>query len=253
LPRDVAIAHPRAEEVKAAAPEADRETRTERRFSPSFLAAPVTHLMSNGRYAVMLTTAGAGYSRWRDIAVTRWREDPTCDDWGSFLYLKDVQSGEIWSAGAQPIGDTAEHGEVTFSEDHATFIRRDGTLTTCMEIIVSGEDDGEVRRISLTNSGRGPRAIELTSYSELVLTAPATDNAHPAFAKLFVETEYLAEYGALVAARRRRSPEEPEVWAAHFAVIDGKVLGDPEYESDRARFLGRGRTVVAPAAMMPGS
>jgi cyclic beta-1,2-glucan synthetase len=115
---------------------------------------------------------------------------------------------------------------------------------------VSGEDDGEVRRITLTNSGRGPREIELTSYSEPVLTTQAADRAHPAFAKLFVETEYLAEYGALVATRRRRSPEEPEVWAAHFAVIDGKVAGDPEYESDRARFLGRGRTAASPAAMM---
>jgi cyclic beta-1,2-glucan synthetase len=253
LPRNVAIAHPRAEEVKTAAPESDRQQRTERRFSPSSLAAPMTHLLSNGRYAVMLTTAGAGYSRWRNIAVTRWREDSTRDDWGSFLYVKDVQSGAVWSAGAQSIGDKAEHGEVTFGEDHATFVRRDGSLTTSMEIIVSGEDDGEVRRITLTNSGRRSRQVELTSYSELVLTAPATDNAHPVFAKLFVETEYLPEYGALIAARRRRSPEEPQVWAAHFPVFEGKVSGDPQYESDRARFLGRGGTVTAPAAMLSGS
>ncbi|MDQ7249930.1 GH36-type glycosyl hydrolase domain-containing protein [Dongia sedimenti] len=249
LPRDVAIAHPRAEEVKTAAAGGGQETRAERRFSMPAPGAPMTHLLSNGRYAVMLTSAGAGYSRWRDIAVTRWREDSTRDDWGSFLYLKDVQSGAIWSAGAQPIGGDTEHGEVTFGEDHATFIRRDGTLTTCMEVIVSGEDDGEVRRITLTNGGRRPREIELTSYSELVLTTPATDNAHPAFAKLFMETEYLPEYGALIAARRRRSPDEPQVWAGHFAVVEGKVLGDPQYESDRARFLGRGGTVAMPAAM----
>jgi len=239
LPRDVAITHPRAEEVKVAAPETDRATRAERRFAPSALATPMTHLLSNGRYAVMLTTAGAGYSRWRDIAITRWREDATRDDWGTFLYLRDVQSGQVWSAGAQPIGDKAEHGEVTFGEDHATFVRRDGSLTTAMEVIVSGEDDGEVRRITLTNSGRRPRQVELTSYAELVLTAPATDNAHPAFAKLFIETEYLPEYGALVAARRRRTPEEPQVWAAHFAVVEGAVIGDPQYETDRARFLAR--------------
>jgi cyclic beta-1,2-glucan synthetase len=252
LPRDVAIAHPRAEEVKTAAAETGQETRAERRFSTSTLAAPMTHLLSNGRYAVMLTIAGAGYSRWRDIAVTRWREDSTRDDWGSFLYLKDMQSGEVWSTGAQPIGGKAEHGEVTFGEDHATFIRRDGTLTTAMAVIVSGEDDGEVRRITLTNSGRRPRDVELTSYSELVLTTPATDNAHPAFVKLFVETEYLPEYGALIATRRRRAPDEPHVWAAHFAVVEGKVLGDPQYETDRTRFLGRGGTVAMPAVMTGG-
>jgi cyclic beta-1,2-glucan synthetase len=252
LPRGVAIAHPRAEEVKTAAAGRGADARAERRLSPSAIGASMTNLLSNGRYAVMLTAAGAGYSRWRDIAVTRWREDSTRDDWGSFLYLKDTQSGEIWSAGMQPIGAKAEQSEVVFGEDHATFSRRDGALTTCMEVIVSGEDDGEVRRITLTNAGRRQRVIEITSYAELVLTTPATDNAHPAFAKLFVETEYLPEYGTLIAARRRRSPEEPQVWAAHFAVVEGEVIGDPQYETDRARFLGRGGAVAAPGAMSDG-
>jgi len=252
LPRDVAIAHPRAEEVKTAAPNEARDARAERRFTTSTFGAPMTHLLSNGRYAVMLTTAGGGYSRWRDIAVSRWREDTTRDDWGSFTYLKDLQSGDIWSAGAQPVGRAADHSEVVFGEDHATFTRRDGSLSTSMQVMVSGEDDGEVRRISLTNNGRRPREIEITSYSELVLTTPAADNAHAAFSKLFVETEYLPEFGALIATRRRRAPDEPMVWAAHFAVVEGKVLGDPQYESDRARFLGRGGSVAAPAAMAGG-
>ena len=112
-----------------------------------------------------------------------------------------------------------------------------------MDVLVSGEDDGEVRRISLTNSGRRAREIELTSYAELVLAPPAADNAHPAFSKMFVETEYLAEFGALIATRRPRSPSEPEVWAAHFAVVEGELTAEPQYETDRARFLGRGRTV----------
>src|SRR3546814_281993 len=150
-----------------------------RRLTASADGAPITHLLSNGRYAVMLTAAGAGYSRWRDIAVTRWREDATRDDWGSFIFLRDTQSGNVWSAGAQPVGSDADYDEVVFAEDHAEFIRRDGTLTTTMDVLVSGEDDGEVRRVSLTNSGRGPREIELTSYAEVALAMPATDNAHP--------------------------------------------------------------------------
>ena len=121
-----------------------------------------------------------------------------------------------------------------------------------MDVLVSGEDDGEVRRVSLTNSGRRPCEIELTSYAELVLATPAADNAHPAFSKMFVETEYLAEFGALIATRRRRSREEPQVWAAHFAVVEGESAADPQYETDRARFVGRGRTIGTAAAIADG-
>ena len=216
MPREVAVMHPRAEEVKVSAVDADTAAPTARYLPAIPDGAPTTHLLSNGRYVVMLTAVGAGYSRWRDIAVTRWREDTTRDDWGSFIFLRDVQSGIIWSAGAQPIGNSAQDDEVIFGEDHAEFIHRDGPLTTTMDVLVSGETDGEVRRISLTNSGRRPREIELTSYAEVVLATPAVDNAHPAFAKMFVETEHLAEFGALVATRRPRSHEEPQVWGCPF-------------------------------------
>ena len=252
MPRDVAVAHPRAEELNAAATAARTVVPTVRRISASPVTAPITHLLSNGRYAVMLTAVGAGYSRWRDIAVTRWREDATCDDWGSFIVLRDMGGGPVWSAGAQPVGSEADDEEVVFGEDHAQFFRRDGTLTTIMDVLVSGEHDGEVRRVSLTNSGRQPREIELTSYAELVLTTPAADAAHPAFAKMFVETEHVAEFGALVATRRPRSHGEPQVFAAHFAVVEGDIVDDPQYETDRARFIGRGRTVGTAAGVADG-
>lgn len=249
VPRDVAIAHPRAEEVKVAATVSNGGIATVRRLSPAAAGTPITHLLSNGRYTVMLTDAGAGYSRWRDIAVTRWREDATRDDFGSFIFLRDVQNGKVWSAGTQPVGDIAEHGEVIFAEDYAEFIRRDGALTTTVDVLVSGEDDGEVRRVSLTNSGRRPQEIEVTSYAELVLTTPAADTAHPAFAKMFVVTSRLDEFGALVATRRKRSHDDPQIWAAHFAVVEGQVIAEPQYESDRARFVGRGRTAENASAM----
>jgi len=249
MPRDVPVGHPRAEEVKAsparpvAAPSAVRRLRGPGR------GAPITHLLSNGSYAVMLTASGAGYSRWRDIAVTRWREDATRDDWGSFVFLRDIDSGTLWSASAQPLAAQAHDGEVLFGEDHAEFIRPDGTLATSMEVLVSGEDDGEVGpRLGVTT--RPPtREIELTSYAELVLATPAADNAHPAFSKLFVQTEFLPEFGALVATRRPRSHDESPLWAAHFAVVEGEVSADTQYECDRARFLGRGRDIASAAAM----
>lgn len=250
MPRDVAIARPRAEEVKSAPGAGADDANTVRRLTHLGACAPITHLLSNGHYSVMLTAAGAGYSRWRDMAVTRWREDATCDDRGSFIFLRDTQSGAVWSAGAPLAGSASEHNEVVFSEDYAEFIRHDGSLTTVMDVLVSGEDDGEVRRVTLTNSGRRTREIELTSFVELVLTTPSTDGAHPAFAKMFVVTRFLPEFGALVATRRARAPGEPEVWAAHFVVVEGNAVADLQYESDRAQFIGRDHTVGAAVALM---
>jgi cyclic beta-1,2-glucan synthetase len=200
----------------------------------------------------MVTAAGSGYSRWGNLAITRWREDATCDDWGSYVFLRDVDSGKVWSAGFQPSGIEPDSYEVAFNEDRAQFTRHDGTLTTVQEIVVSAEEDAEVRRISLTNSGNEAREVELTSYSEIVLASPAADTAHPAFSKLFVQTEYLANEGAILATRRRRTPDEPQVWAAHLAVLDGATIGKVEIETDRARFLGRGGTIRTAIAAIDG-
>ena len=222
------------------------------RFTTAHSATPVTQLLSNGRYSVMLTAAGSGYSRWRDLAVTRWREDATCDDWGSYVFLRDVDSGRVWSAGFQPSGAEPDDYGVAFSEDRAEFTRRDGTLRTTMEVLVSAEDDAEVRRVSISNSGNRVREIDVTSYAELVLAPQAADVTHPAFSKLFIETEYRADVGAILATRRRRSPSEPEIWAAHLAVVDGGTVGRPEVETDRARFLGRGGSVRSAMGVIDG-
>ncbi|HGP4172665.1 TPA: glucoamylase family protein [Pseudomonas aeruginosa] len=243
IPSDVFLAHPRAEEVRVSSYEAGIEASTLRRVALTPGESPVTHLLSNGRYSVMLSASGAGYSRWRDIAVTRWREDPTRDDWGYYVLLRDVHDGRTWAATTQPSGQVPVSGEILFDEDRAEFSRHDGSLSSVLEVLVSGEDDGEVRRITLVNNGRRSQEIELTSYAELVLAPAAADDAHPAFSKLFVQTEYVAEYAALVATRRLRSGTETPVWAAHFAVVEGALTAPVEYESDRARFLGRGRTL----------
>ncbi|WP_261312016.1 glucoamylase family protein [Pseudomonas aeruginosa] len=243
IPSDVFLAHPRAEEVRVSSYEAGIEASTLRRVALTPGESPVTHLLSNGRYSVMLSASGAGYSRWRDIAVTRWREDPTRDDWGYYVLLRDVHDGRTWAATTQPSGQAPANGDILFDEDRAEFSRHDGSLSSVLEVLVSGEDDGEVRRITLVNNGRRSQEIELTSYAELVLAPAAADDAHPAFSKLFVQTEYVAEYAALVATRRLRSGTETPVWAAHFAVVEGALTAPVEYESDRARFLGRGRTL----------
>ena len=252
VPRDVAIFEPKTETVQAAAGTDNGVSSTQRRFDSPHPLTPRTHLLSNGRYAVMITTAGSGYSRWRDMAVTRWREDPTCDPWGSYIFVRDVRSGKVWSAGYQPSGVEADRYEVAFSEGRAEIIRHDGTITTTLEVAVSSEDDAEVRRVSITNLGNQSRDIELTSYAEIVLAPPSADDAHPAFSKLFVETMFAGEVGALLATRRPRDPGDPPAWAAHLAVVEGETLGTLQFETDRARFLGRGRGIRTPIAMAPG-
>ena len=248
-PRVLAVARIRIEEAASDVEPEDFIALRPRAIHSPHAATPHTTMLSNGRYAVMLTSAGSGYSRWRDLAVTRWREDPTRDDWGSFVFLRDVDSGAVWSAGFQPTCAEPGSYDVTFKEDRAEFVRRDGTLTTRLEVLVSAESDAEVRRVSITNRGSRARRIELTSYSEIVLAAPATDAAHPAFSKLFVHTEFIADSGAILATRRRRAPGEPQAWAAHLAVAEGETIGELQLETDRARFIGRGRELTAAAAM----
>jgi len=252
IPRDVLVAHPGADEVAAAANVRELVPPMPRRFQSPHQPVPRTHLLSNGSYAVMITAAGSGYSRWRDVTVTRWREDPTCDCWGAYVFLRDVSSGEVWSAGYQPTGVEPDSYETTFFEDRVEIIRRDGTIETRMEIAISPEDDAEVRRVSLSNLGTDVREIELTSYAEVVLAPDAADAAHPAFSNLFVQTEFVAEVGAILATRRRRTPADLPLWAAHIAVVEGEVVGSTQFETDRARFLGRGRGIRTPVSVIDG-
>ncbi|MGA3311315.1 MAG: glucoamylase family protein, partial [Xanthobacteraceae bacterium] len=251
-PRDVSVKWVRAEEVSQTTQVRELVPPMLRRFRSPHDRIPRTHLLSNGRYAVMITAAGSGFSRWKNLAVSRWREDVTCDPWGSYIYLRDVENGYVWSAGYQPSGARPDSYEVAFSEDRCEIARRDGALTTTLDVVVSAEEDGDVRRVSISNLGARPREIELTSYSEVVLAPPSDDAAHPAFSKLFVQTEFVPELGALLATRRRQAPEEPEVWAAHLAVLEGEATDELQYETDRARFLGRGNGVRSPISISSG-
>ena len=210
---------------------------------------PEVHLLSNGRYQVMVTNAGGGYSRWKDLAVTRWREDSTCDNWGTFCYIRDAASGIFWSAAHQPTLKRADNYEAIFSEGRAEFRRRDLDYDTHTEIVVSPEDDIEMRRVHIVNRARTRRTIDITSYAEIVLATPAADATHPAFSNLFVQTEVAAEHKAILCTRRPRSPAERPPWMFHLMAAHGTDVEEISYETDRMRFIGRGRTVAAPRAM----
>jgi cyclic beta-1,2-glucan synthetase len=219
-------------------------------FGSPDTALPEVQLLSNGRYHVMVTNAGGGSSRWKDLAVTRWREDGTRDNHGTFCYIRDAASGEFWSAAHQPTLKPADHCEAIFTEGRAEFRRRDGDIEAHTEIAVSPEDDVELRRVRITNHSRARRTLDVTSYAEVVLAPPAADALHPAFSNLFVQTEIVPHGHAILCRRRPRSLDEPAPWMLHLMAVHGAESSEVSYESDRLEFIGRGRTLVAPKAML---
>ncbi len=196
----------------------------------------------------MVTNAGGGYSRRQGLAMTRWREDVTTDAWGSFIYVRDLENGDVWSTTYQPTRREPDDYEVTFAPDRATFRRVDGGIEIRTEVVVSPEDDVELRRVSVTNHGTAARSIEITSYAEVVLAPGDADLAHPAFSNLFIETTAVPERDALICARRPRTGTA-RLYLFHVVSGRGSVGGATEYETDRARFVGRGRTLEHPAAL----
>jgi cyclic beta-1,2-glucan synthetase len=210
---------------------------------------PEVQLLSNGNYHVMVSNAGGGYSRWKDLSVTRWREDTTRDPWGTFCYIRDVATGRFWSNSYQPAAKPLESYEAIFSEAKVEFRCREADLEAHTEIAVSPEDDIELRRITLTNRTRKRRVVEITSYTEVVLAPSAADDLHPAFSNLFVQTEILEERGAILCTRRPRSLHEQSPWMFHLMVVHGADAGPASYETDRMRFIGRGKTAANPDAM----
>jgi cellobiose phosphorylase len=252
IPKAVASLQPHAAEVSAARRPPEPAAATLRVFPSPHTPIPQVHLLSNGRYHVMATNAGGGYSRWKEVAVTRWREDATCDDRGTFCYLRDADTGVLWSSAYQPVRRPSKNYEAIFVQGRAEYRRRDEDIDAHTEIAVSPEDDVEVRRVTLTNLSGRPRTLELTSYAEIVLAPLTSDLAHPAFSNLFVQTEILRDSQAILCTRRPRAPGERPPWMFHLMTTQGTTAGETSFETDRARFIGRCRTTANPAAFDTG-
>jgi cellobiose phosphorylase len=218
-------------------------------FTTPYLPSPEIHLLTNGRYQMMISTAGGGYSRWQNVAMTRWREDATRDCWGSFFYLREVARGEIWSPTHQPTLRNNPFYEAIFTPGRAEFRQRFGEMESHTEICISPEDDVELRRMTLVNHSGESREIEMTSFAEVVLAPEGADRAHPAFSNLFVQTEYLPASDALLCTRRKRSESEISPWMFHLMIPESGEVGRMSYETDRMKFVGRGRDLARPAAM----
>ncbi len=247
VPRNARTLEPRPHE--ATRPPGTVSSEPVRNFRSAHTVFPHTQFLSNGHYVVSVTNAGGGSSVWRGLPVTRWRRDATRDADGQFIYLRDVRSGKVWSAAFQPSRVEPDEYAVALSADRASVRRRDDDVSTVLDIAVSMEDDVEVRRLVVRNHGTRIRELDVTSYGEIVLSPAADDLAHPAFGKLFVETEYLQDSAALLCHRRPRRRDDLEAWAFHVLSLEGRSQGPIECETDRARFLGRGRSPHDPVAL----
>jgi len=242
VPRRIQLAQPRVEEVEFVRSVRETPPPVTRAYPLADTPVPATHFLSNGTYSVMVTNGGGGYSRWMDRTVTRYREDLTRDCWGTFFYIKDVERGRVWSATYQPSLAEPDDYHVTFSADKADYRRYDGAVETHTEVIVSPEDDVEVRRLTITNHGDTPLSLEVTSYLEVTLAPRGADHAHKAYSNLFVETEALEPIRTLLFTRRPRSDDETRYWGFHMLACDRHETCSWTYETDRAAFLGRLRT-----------
>jgi cyclic beta-1,2-glucan synthetase len=250
IPRVLIPALPKAAEVELKGEHRATVNTYIRQYSDPNLSSPRVQLLSNSKYSVMISTAGSGYSKCGNIAMTRWREDATRDIWGSFIFVNDTSKKSIWSTTYQPTMDAVPQAyRVLFGEEKVEFRRKDGDITTHTEILVAPEDNVEIRYISLTNHSTESRVLEVTSYLEPVLAPFSNDTDHPAFSKLFIQTEYLISKNALLAKRRKRSDTDKEIWGFHAVVCDSLFLSEVQYETDRAKFIGRGRDILNPVSL----
>jgi cyclic beta-1,2-glucan synthetase len=247
IPRQAPVIEPQPAEVSRVAPPS--LARAPRRFRTPHSAYPRAQILSNGSYVAIVTNGGGGTSFCRGRAVTRWREDRTRDPGSQFVYLRDVHSGAVWSAAYQPTAKEPDSYLVEFLAEKAVFERLDHDIAARLEVVVSPGDDAEVRRVSLTNRSDRLREIEVTSFVELGLGSIEEDMANPAFGRLFVETEWIAEDTALLARRRSRTTGEPAPVTFHVLSLQGPTQAQVEWETDRMRFLGRGRAAGSPQAM----
>jgi cyclic beta-1,2-glucan synthetase len=249
IPRRLVFQSAQAAEVDDALPAPELERPAVREFDTADTPQPRVALLGHLPYTVMVNNRGSGYSHHEQLAVTRWRADATTDNMGQFCYVKELSSGRLWSAAHQPVCAPADEYRARFATDRVTFLRTDGDISTRTEITVVPGDAAEVRRVTVTNNGSSDAEVELTSYAEVVLATPDSDRAHPAFGNLFVETEWHEWCNALMATRRTRSSKDAPVWSMHIAAADDTLVGPVTYESDRARFIGRGRSTRDPAAL----
>ncbi|EFM09389.1 glycosyltransferase 36 [Paenibacillus curdlanolyticus YK9] len=234
---------------RTTAVEEQERTAPLREFTDPITTVPEVCVLSNGSFSSVVSNNGGGFTRFGAISISRWREDPVIDPPGIGMYIRDVSNGAVWSPAYEPSRVASSEMRTQFSLHQASFLRKDGPFETELDICVSPEYPAEVRRIMVTNTSSDIRIVEITTYTELALAPPNADDAHPAFSKLFVQTEYDADAECLLAVRRPRDSHEKPRWAIQSLSIGCDALGPIEYETDRACFIGRGHTLQHPQSL----
>jgi len=248
IPRRIIVQDVQGDEELARVPN-EREKPAAREIDTPHTPQPRLAILGNVPYTLMITNAGGGYSKYGNLAINRWRLDGTRDNYGQWCYVRDVGTGRVWSAAHQPTLTEASWYKVLFASDRVTILRQDDDIETHTEIAVASDDAAEVRRITVINRSTVAKEIELTSYSEVVLGSADADRTHPAFGNLFVQTEWLPANAAILATRRPRSFNEQRMWCGHVAALGHEAVGEVTCETDRAKFVGRGRSVRHPIVM----
>ena len=252
VPWDVSAESPRAES-KEEVPSGKATAAIPQAWVPSTnLDFPQVHALGNGRLATWISASGGGALGWRDVALTRWLPDTTRDCDGLWIYVRDEESDAVWSATPQPTGITAESAHVVFHPHLAEFNRRDNGIAIRLEVGVASGDDIEVRRVTVINESDRPRRLQLTSYAEVVLAPPLQDEHHPAFSKLFVRSENVADLHGLLFARRSRDPSDQSPVLLHYIVPDDVGPITTKFETDRRLFLGRNGNLRRPSGVVDG-
>ena len=228
-------------------PRTPRSTRLVLESTPLHERLPLTQLLTNGRYAVMLRSHGGGCSNWSDVGVTRWRDDLLRDAHGSFFYLQRSNLDKPWhSITAHPAPDPSAHYDCCVQADRVV---HDAHWTDChvrCSTWVSPEDDCEMRQIELNNLGARKLTLRLAACFEATLAPQSGDEAHPAFSNMFVEERWDADERALYLNRRPRLAEEAAVHAVHFLASSEGVIDAVTPCTDRARWLGRYGSTARP-------
>ena len=209
---------------------------------------PVVNYLSNGKYSLMITSDGDGFSKYEDRTLYRWRSDIYANT-GNYIYIKDMKQGKVWSAAYHPTKTEPEDYQVIFCPHQAEFKRRDGDISSHMIVSPDADHNLEIRKITFTNHGNEKKQLEVTSYLEVVDDTHLAEISHPAFNKLFLESEYLEEQEIFL-AKRRRKKEVDNPYVMHMVRTGVKLCKKLEYENDRKRFMGRNNTLENPDSVV---
>ncbi len=209
---------------------------------------PVASYLSNNKYALMITSDGDGFSNYRDMMLYRWRADLYANT-GNYIYIKDINQGKFWSATYNPTKTEPDDYQAIFSPHQAEFKRMDGDITSHTAVSLSPNHNLEIRKLTLSNNGKEAKQIEITSYMEVVGDSYLAELSHPAFNKLFIESEFLEEQSVFL-SKRRGNKVGGNSYIMHMVKSGVKLIKSVEYENDRLKFIGRNNTLQNPDAVV---